>query len=218
MDHYEEKETLKQYLLFHYGSDEEVMPYPFGPRDALHFPVRCVTECLDFSLLPPHATALDIGCAVGRSTFELSRYCEKVIGVDISSSFIHAAQQIQKELPEGVHPERVEFRCCDAMEFKEGRYDVVLVANLICRLREPKAFLANLHTLAKGQLIILSPYSWQPEYTPPGNEVEGLEGLKKILGKHFRLHKTFDLPFLIKHTPRHYEWGVSEASVWVTIS
>lgn len=39
--------------------------------------------------------ALDIGCAVGRSTFELAREFEEVVGVDFSSAFIAKCQQLK---------------------------------------------------------------------------------------------------------------------------
>ena len=47
MNIYETERLLHEYLLFHYGSAEEVLPWAFGPRDALGFAVRSVTELLD---------------------------------------------------------------------------------------------------------------------------------------------------------------------------
>src|SRR5574341_1296369 len=93
--YYESDRALGEYLLFHYGTREQVLPYPFGPVDALEFPVRCVTECLDRNRLPSQARALDLGCAVGRSSFELARYCATVIGIDASEQFISAARKLQ---------------------------------------------------------------------------------------------------------------------------
>ena len=66
---YESRRLLDEYLLFHYGSPEEVLPWDFGPAEALGFPVRTVTAFVDSS---PVDRALDLGCAVGRSAFELS--------------------------------------------------------------------------------------------------------------------------------------------------
>ena len=39
--------------------------------------------------------ALDIGCAVGRSTFELAREFDEVVGMDFSSAFIAKCQQLK---------------------------------------------------------------------------------------------------------------------------
>ena len=47
MNLYETDRLLSEYLLFHYGLPEEVLPWDFGPRSALGFPVRAVTETFD---------------------------------------------------------------------------------------------------------------------------------------------------------------------------
>src|SRR5712691_9068529 len=78
--YYETDRALSEYLLFHYGAPEQLLPYAFGPTDALNFPGRCVTECLSVTRLPSQARALDLGCAVGRSSFELARSCAQVVG------------------------------------------------------------------------------------------------------------------------------------------
>lgn len=218
------------------------LPFNFGPQQALNFPSRCVTECVDLKALPKEAVALDIGCAVGRSCFELARYCQQSVGIDNSQTFIHAAQQLQKHgqieyslleessqiakraayLPKGINPSRVEFLCMDAMELIQSKntYHVVLAANLICRLSDPKAFLENIHRLvaSSGQLIITSPYSWLEEFTPRAKWLKGengLSSLKNILGKHFNLTKAFNMPFLLREHLRKYQWGVAEASIWI---
>lgn len=39
--------------------------------------------------------ALDIGCAVGRSSFELAREIEEVVGIDFSHSFVDACNELR---------------------------------------------------------------------------------------------------------------------------
>src|SRR5687768_11373927 len=97
MNIYESDKLLAEYLLFHYGQPSEILPYDFGPCAALGFPVRCVTDCVDPSTLSADARALDLGAAVGRSTFELARLCRNVIGIDYSERFIDAAEQLRVE-------------------------------------------------------------------------------------------------------------------------
>jgi len=92
---YETDQLLAEYLLFHYAEDNEILPWPTGPAGALRYPVRCVTECFDLQRLPPHARALDLGCAVGRSALELARHCSEVIGIDYSQRFIAAATELR---------------------------------------------------------------------------------------------------------------------------
>lgn len=241
---YETQTLLHQYLLFHYGSEKDQLPFDFGLQQALNFPIRCITECVDITALPKEPIALDIGCAVGGSTFEFSRYCKRSVGIDNSQSFIHAAKQLQKcgqieyslpeegsqiakriaYLPTGIDPTGVEFMCMDAMELFQSKsiYHVILAANLICRLSDPEAFLRCIHSIvaSSGQLIITSPYSWLEEFTPRDKWLKsenGLSSLKNILGKHFNLKKAFDMPFLMREHFRKYQYGITQASIWIKI-
>lgn len=195
---YESEKLLNEYLLFHYGSDEEVLPYPWGPRDALGYPIRCVRECVD-AVRAEGGRALDLGCAVGRSSFELTKICGEVIGIDYSESFVGAAEVIrtrgrldysrldegqlttplEARLPAGVQAERVRFEQGDAMDLRAdlGSFDVVLMANLIDRLSSPVRCLARLPELVRpgGQLVVTSPYTWMSEYTPVEEWIGGVE-------------------------------------------
>ena len=94
-DFYETERALSEYLLFHYGTPAQVLPWSFGPAAALNYPVRCVSECIEVARLPAQPRALDLGCAVGRSTFELARHCGEVIGIDYSPRFIEVARHLQ---------------------------------------------------------------------------------------------------------------------------
>ena len=71
---YETDELLHQYLVFHYGTAEDQFPYAFGGSDALDFPKRCALEGPAQQAGLRQGRALDLGCAVGRSTFELARH------------------------------------------------------------------------------------------------------------------------------------------------
>ena len=41
--------------------------------------------------------AVDVGCAVGRSTFELCRLFDEVVGIDYSQSFVDACNLLKDE-------------------------------------------------------------------------------------------------------------------------
>ncbi len=197
MNPYETDKLLREYLLFHYGKPQEVLPWSNGPRDALEYPQRCVRECLNASLLPQSARALDIGCAVGASTFEFARHCSEVIGIDFSERFIEAAQLLategtlefshaeegtierlsRAEIPPDIDRSRARFLHGDAQALPSdlGTFDVVLAANLVDRLSKPRQFLAQLGRLVNrgGQLIITSPYTWMLDYTPADEWIGG---------------------------------------------
>jgi putative 4-mercaptohistidine N1-methyltranferase len=196
---YESERLLSEYLLFHYGRDEQILPYAGGPNGALGFAVRVVTECLDTTRLPPNARALDLGCAVGRSSFELALSCETVVGIDFSASFIVAAEELRAngthpyrridqgrltteclaEVPPGIERRRVAFEVGDAVSLRPdlGSFDVALLANLLDRLPDPRRCLAQLPGLLSpgAQLVIASPFTWLEEYTPFENWLGGFE-------------------------------------------
>jgi putative 4-mercaptohistidine N1-methyltranferase len=192
---YENELLVEQYLLFHYGTAEDQLPYRHGPKEALFYPVRCVSE-----FLPPIgavARALDLGCAVGRSTFELSRWATEVIGIDLSRAFIAAANRAResgrvkirrqeegdltteftRELPQELDRERCRFEVGDATDLREdiGQFDLVLAANLIDRVKSPIKLLSSFSTLARPgcHLILSSPYTWMEEFTPKSNWIGG---------------------------------------------
>ena len=234
---YESQKLVDEYLLFHYGADEEVLPYPGGPRDALGFAVRTVTENLSPE---PVGRALDVGCAVGRSSFELSKFCDSVIGIDFSAAFIECAARFQREgalsyerleegmittsltacVPEEAQPERVNFETGDATQLRQdlGAFDIVHAANLICRLPSPGAFLGRLPALVVGggHLVLTTPCTWLGEFTPPENWPTGptLEWLQAELEPAFVFETARNMPFLIRETARKFQWSVAEASVW----
>lgn len=43
------------------------------------------------NLIPQYSKILDVGCGTGRLSFQLSNYCEKVVGIDLSSKNISVA-------------------------------------------------------------------------------------------------------------------------------
>lgn len=237
MNQYESPTLLDQYLLFHYASEQQIDAPAGASADWLNFPSRTV------ALAPAEArvgTALDLGCAVGRSSFELSKTCTSVLGVDFSKSFITAADQLGRcgtldyrrhdeahrstplvaRLPDGCHPERVTFRVGDATALEDGigSFDLVHAANLICRLPEPLALLNRLSSLVNpgGYLVLTTPCTWLGEFTPPEKwpDEPTIDWLKTHLGSSFHLLETCDLPFLIRETSRKFQWTTAQGSVW----
>jgi putative 4-mercaptohistidine N1-methyltranferase len=242
---YETDRLLAEYLLFHYGGAADTFTDGWQLLDeaVLHFPARCISQMVEIDALPAAARALDVGCAVGRASFELARYCGSVVGIDFSKNFIEAAKALQahgslayERVEEGrrttsrvakVAPEiergRVAFETGDALNLREdlGAFEVVLAANLLCRLREPALFLKRLAELVKpgGQLIITTPGTWMEEFTPRENWLSDethttLEGLQQRLAADFELVSARDLPFLIREHARKFQLTVAQASLW----
>ena len=168
---YESDEAVAQYLLFHYGTPEQICPLLPDARAACGFPARCVTETLRHIELRRRGRALDLGCAVGRSSFELARHFDEVLGLDFSARFIAAARahatrarrhrarparrrgacdELRLELPRRIARAKTSvFAAATPARFAAdlGTFDFVLMANLIDRLPDPARCLAQLPDL-----------------------------------------------------------------------
>lgn len=235
---YETERLLAEYLLFHYGNADEILGGRNGEAfaPALGFPVRTVAHFSPGDV----SRGLDLGCAVGRSTFEMARHCREVTAIDFSRAFIQAAESLRRgetipyrrleeahvsteltaHAPSGIDGDRLRFETGDAMALRDdlGSFDRVHAANLLCRLPEPQRLLDRLPALVRpgGELILATPCTWLAEFTPSENWPTGstFDWLQHQLGPHFDLVSSCDEPFLIRETARKFQFTWSLLTVW----
>ena len=189
---YESDGAVAQYCDAHFGPDK------FG---VANFPATLARLCVDAMGERPKRRALDLGCAVGRGSFELAKEFDFVTGIDFSARFIRIAYQLQEkgnihyQLPEegeivSFHEQRladfglaglgakIEFFQGDAHNLKPqfANYDLVLAANLLDRLYDPARFLALIRERINpgGLLVLASPYTWLEEFTKKENWLGGV--------------------------------------------
>jgi 5-histidylcysteine sulfoxide synthase/putative 4-mercaptohistidine N1-methyltranferase len=188
---YETDKMLSEYAEFHFG--DIYLDVPNFPKALADIAMAAMGD-------QPMGRALDIGCAVGRSSFELAKQFDHVTGIDFSARLINLGVHLQRQgvirysiVDEGelalykerrlsdfsdqATAEKIEFMQGDACNLKphyEG-YDLVLAANLIDRLYEPALFLETIHERMNvgGVLMITSPYTWLEEHTNKDNWVGG---------------------------------------------
>jgi 2-polyprenyl-3-methyl-5-hydroxy-6-metoxy-1,4-benzoquinol methylase len=107
--------------------------------------------------------ALDIGCALGRTSIELASHFDEVVGIDLSHAFIEAANNVLNVKYSNL-ANKVKFIVGDACNLDQGlgKFSLIFGGNLIDRLYDPEAFLLHVsHFLEpNGVLILTSPYSW----------------------------------------------------------
>ncbi len=188
---YETDKMLSEYAEFHYGDQY---------FDVENFPTALANIAINAMGDQTMGRALDIGCAVGRSSFELAKQFDHVTGIDFSARLINLGVQLQRHgvirysiVDEGelaLYKERhlanfADQAVADKVEFMQGDacnlkpvyqdYDLVLAANLIDRLYEPALFLKTIHERMNkgGVLMITSPYTWLEEHTNKENWVGG---------------------------------------------
>lgn len=180
---YETDKLLSEYAEFHYG--DTYFDVPNFPKTLAEIAIAAMGD-------RPARKAFDLGCASGRSTFELARHFDHVVGMDFSARFIGQGVQLAQQgilrytlTDEGElvsYKERtltglglehvkdkVEFFQGDACNLKpiHTGYDLILAANLIDRLYDPAKFLDTVHERINtgGLLMITSPYTWLEEHT-----------------------------------------------------
>lgn len=222
-NYYETPEQLNEYLVFHYARLEQILPWEFGPQEAFGFHAR-LAECIDRSQLPSHSRALDLGCSVGRTSFELSRTCSEVLGIDFSQAFIDMANNILQsgeiplvlkregqlgdavtnQLPHGVHPEKVGFLQGDAEALPDsiGRFNVITFANVLDRLPHPRRALEKLVDISNpgAQVVICSPFTWWDEFTEPEERLGGFKRDDKEVTSHDSIVEVLEPDFRLKST------------------
>ena len=165
-----------------------------------NYPARCAALALEYMQGRHKGKAFDIGCAIGRSTFELARGFDEVTGVDFSARFIQEAEKLKERgmlrytMPtegelESFHEvhlsdldledvrDKVHFWQADACNLKPlfKGFDLIFAGNLLDRLYDPKKFLDSMASRLneKGLFIMTSPYTWQEESTPKEKWIGG---------------------------------------------
>lgn len=199
--------SLRVPQMFHFGAPEDILPYhpSVAPHGALGFATRTANICIERSRAAGLSlgAAFDVGCAVGRTSFDLSAVYDRVVGLDFSHAFIAAAESMRAagvaeyecsvegsrttrcvaRMPADARCDRVTFTQGDACALPSaaalgGKFHLVHAANLLCRLPRPVQFLESLPDLlvAGGLVVLVSPYSWLRQYTAQEHWLGGAPG------------------------------------------
>ncbi|HSG38943.1 MAG TPA: methyltransferase domain-containing protein [Thermoanaerobaculia bacterium] len=158
--------------------------------------LRVLTRGLDLAGEIPPGPILDLGCAVGRSSFGLAGGDRLVLGIDLGYAMLRMASGVlrqararyprrrvgivydRRDFPVSFpHAETVDFWLCDATDlpFPEGTFAAVVGLNILDCVADPHGLLASLPRLLKagGKAILSTPYDWSPRATPLGAWIGG---------------------------------------------
>jgi len=136
--------------------------------------------------------ALDIGCAVGRLSFDLSKSHKRVIGIDTSIAFIRKAREIlnrkQIDFDLIVEGHITEPRTCNlngnwdlgsvdfivadalALPFPEHSFTTVAAINILEKVPDPMKHLFEVDRVLKendATFLFSDPFSWDEAVSPP---------------------------------------------------
>jgi SAM-dependent methyltransferase len=150
---------------------------------------RCLGRALGLIGGSPGSPAIDVGCAVGRSTLELANHVDGlVLGVDLSIPMLRLAREVLRdgivryprrrvgvvydvrEFPVSfAGSERVDFWACDALAlpFADGAFAQAVALNVLDCVASPLDLLTGLaRVLRSGSSALLAtPYDWSPGAT-----------------------------------------------------
>lgn len=136
--------------------------------------------------------ALDIGCSVGRLSFELTRTHSRVVGIDTSVSFIETARELMRRktlefdlIIEGMITEkrscaldpafnfdRVEFIVADALAlpFRRHSFAGVTSINILEKVAAPLKHLSDVNRVLREKnatFVFSDPFSWDESVSAP---------------------------------------------------
>lgn len=186
------RQHLSTYARSHYG---DLDPDPGGPNDqpspdVSGHVVHLLQSALERVGEPPDGPALDVGCAVGRTTFEIAERTGRLtVGVDLHAAMLRTAARV---LHTGRvrHPRRrvglaydrrdfrvelpgapqVDFWGGDATDlpFADGTFSLVVSLNVLDCVTSPHEHLTEAaRVLAPGgRAVFTTPYDWSPNATP----------------------------------------------------
>jgi len=154
----------------------------------------------------PEGIALDLGCALGLSTFEIAKKYGFVIGIDTSFSFIKEARKKSKEI--GIT--NTEFIVADILylPFKYQKFDLIFGLNVIEFVPITK-LLEEIHDILKPHciFIITSPYDYNREnvYDQKMDSITLRKTIEKIgFEITHRTQKESFIPWMLKINERIY--------------
>ncbi|MGD8567842.1 MAG: methyltransferase domain-containing protein [Gammaproteobacteria bacterium] len=178
---------LSTYAWDHYGDKAPAGELGAGYQDITPGnAVRCLQAGLSLLEQVPKTPAIDIGCAVGRTTFELAAQLNGlVLGVDMGFPILRVAQQVLREGRISFPLKRVgivfdhyefeinmdnnqyvDFWACDAqaLPFADESFGFASGLNVIDTVAAPRKVLVSINDVLanKGKAILSSPYDWSP--------------------------------------------------------
>jgi putative 4-mercaptohistidine N1-methyltranferase len=241
--HYETDRLVSEYAEFHYG--DEYFDVPNFPRALAQLAIEaignkparkaldlgCATGRATFELARhfDQVTGIDFSARFISLGVQLAEQGRLRYTLVEEGELVTYKERKLAELGLDSVAKKVEFFQGDACNLKPifTNYDLILAANLIDRLYSPEKFLETVHERlnAGGILLVASPYTWLPEHTKRESWIGGfkkdgenfttLDGLKTILGSHFRLVRgPLSVPFVIRETKRKFQHTLSEVSIW----
>lgn len=139
---------------------------------------------------------LDVGCGVGVLAADLARARDAIVtGVDLDRRAVAEARRLRRD-------PRLTFLAADARSLPDGRFDVVILSNVLEHLDDRVGFLREVVARAAPERLLIRVPQFERDWRVP---------LKQELGVDYRLDPTHRLEYSLERL----EAEVAEAGVVV---
>jgi SAM-dependent methyltransferase len=188
------RSLLGTYMDFHYGKfvDAPIPPVAFGGACNEVYWEKIVKMARPEPGMR-YGRSLDLGSSVGRFAFELARFSDLAVGIDLDFGKASAAARIRRRRELAFErrehgktfrfvdaafdpPQNVLFLVGDALDppFTAGSFDLVGALNLLDNVGVPLMLLGQMDALlrAGGAMLLCTPYEWRTEIADPGEWLE----------------------------------------------
>jgi len=202
---YEQCDVVDTYEAFHY-SDQPVIGVKNFHIACAEF---CVELCREYGVTLEHA--FDVGCGPGRLGLELSAHFKSVVSMDQSEAFVDMLESRKASNVTAVIGDALFAHNDERVGGK--RYNLIVGANLVDRLLDPSAWIQSAKDLLSddGLLVILSPFTWSKEHTPPEKWLGGFRRDAEVV---YSIHgtKRVAAPELtLKRSPQEIPMAIPDA-------
>lgn len=225
------RQQLSSYAFDHYGDLDP------GHRDGpLALEPGAVQRCLAAALAPLPAACgpiLDIGCAVGRTSFDLATASQElVLGIDLNWPLIRMARTVleggaaryphrvnglnyvRRNLPAHFPgADRVDFWVADALclPFSPHRFDLAVAMNVLDCVTDPKSLLLEIFRALRegGGMALATPFDWAEHATHLSAWLENVDAFRALLAHASEVSRQCGGGGFIEAGPfQEFEWQV----------
>ncbi|MGZ0172622.1 MAG: methyltransferase domain-containing protein [Planctomycetales bacterium] len=190
------RQQLSIYASDHYGTEESEAVSMYAPSNGI---LALLNIALQHCPAPLRGPILDVGCSVGRTTFELARRTKShVIGLDLNIAMLRMAREVAATSTVRFLGRRggTDYQPCsfsvspivdvhaffvvgDALQvpFKDRCFQTIFALNLLDCVRSPSSLIKELNRLLAddGTLVISTPFDWAPTSTDPSEWLGSLQ-------------------------------------------
>lgn len=229
----EDDAMVNAHMSFFYPPAGTYFPYELDVGSVHTYPSRVAQECARIAqkCSAPVSRALDFGCSVGRTSFELTRTYDSVMGIDTTARFIAACHSMRSggnmkyrrtdqdgaeevilatvpdDIPEADR-QRTEFWQGNLrnLSVHYGTFDLVLISDPLLHVTLPLAVVEHVSKFVNpgGLLVFSAPVSLSPD---------GDKTLSDVI-RGFTHVESADLPFLVRESSRKFQLGVAHLTAW----